>query len=187
MARPRTLLGDIHGQWIPLAAAFVLCAVIAAAADQSIPPAASTAARESLALCDAADTAAARDRVAILSRGLQRAEEALSNDSRDAAAHFAVACNLGKRTQLRRPALGFIGILKDVARVRREIDDTLVLAPTYAAAIAAKGQMLTELPHCLGGDMEEGRRLLRLAVTLAPDDSRMRSMLADSLESAAER
>jgi hypothetical protein len=78
----------------------------------------------------------------------------------------------------------FSSLLKDVARIRREIDDTLVLAPTYAAALAAKGQMLTELPHYLGGDIEEGRRLLRLAVTLAPDDSRMRSMLVDSLESS---
>jgi hypothetical protein len=133
-------------------------------------------------LCEAADAVADAERIALLTRGLQRAEEALSSDPSDAAAHFAVVCNLGKRTRLRRQAGGFIGVLKDVEHIRRELDETLTLAPNYAAALAAKGQMLTELPHFLGGNREEGRRLLQLAVGLAPDDPQMRSMLADSLE-----
>jgi len=138
--------------------------------------------REALALCDAADVAPLPDRVLILSQGLQRAEEAVRTNSQDAAAHFAVFCNLGKRTELQRHTLGFVGILSELARVRREIDQTLALAPDYPPALAAKGQMLTTLPRMLGGDPAEGRRLLDRAVTLDPNDSRMRALLANSLQ-----
>ena len=165
-----------------LTAAFLFCATVARAAE---PNSVSATASEALALCDAADAAAPlADRIAILSRGLERAEEAVRANARDAAAHFAVFCNLGKRTDLRRGTLGFFGILSDLARVRREIDDTLALAPDYAAALAAKGQMLTELPRFLGGDPEEGQRLLRRAVALDPHDQRTRSLLAGGIEIA---
>ena len=165
------------------AAALLLSAMVAQADQRETM---SATASEALALCHAADTAAPSDRQAILARGLERAEEALRANSQDAAAHFAVFCNLGKRTALRRGALGLFGILSDVARVRREIDDTLALAPDYPEALAAKGQMLMELPPFLGGDREEGQRLLHRAVVLEPNDHRMRSMLAKSPEASSD-
>jgi len=146
----------------------------------------SATASEALALCEAADAAPLPDRVAILSRGLERAEEAVRENPQDATAHFAVFCNLGKRTDLRRRALGFFALLSDLTRVRRELDDALALAPDYAAALAAKGQMLTELPRFLGGDPEQGQHLLRRAVALDPDDTRMRSMLASRIATAGD-
>ena len=136
-----------------------------AGADQLEPMRAVT---EALALCQAADAIPVPDRMAILARGLRRAEEAVTANPQYAAAHFAVFCNLGKRAQLRRQEIGLFGILDDLGRARREIDDTLELDPNYAPALAAKGQMLMELPRLLGGDPEEGERLLRRAVTLEP-------------------
>jgi hypothetical protein len=164
-----------------LTAVFLLCSVVAWADQLDLS---TDWANEALALCEAADAVPARDRAAILSRGLERAEEAVRANSRDAAAHFAVFCNLGKTADLRRGALGFVGILRDLARVRREIDDTLTLAPNYPAALAAKGEMLRELPLFLGGDPDEGQRLLHRAATLDPENPRIRSMLADGFDPA---
>ena len=82
---------------------------------------------------------------------------------------------------------GLFATLGDLHRVQREIDVTLTLAPDYPAALAAKGQMLVELPRLLGGDAQEGERLLRRAVALDPDDTRMRLMLANVAQAAGER
>jgi hypothetical protein len=97
----------------------------------------------------------------MLSRGLQYAEEAERTNSRDATAHFAIFCNLGKLARLRRESSGWLTILGDVTRARRELDQALVLAPDYAAALEAKGRMLMELPRWLGGDPELGGILLQ--------------------------
>jgi hypothetical protein len=155
----------------PVSAALLLCAVVARA-EPPLPV--GTTVNEALASCDAADAAPIPDRIAILSQGLRRAEEAVRANPEDAVAHFAVFCHLGKRAELRRRAVGVFAIVGDIVRARREIDTTLALAPNYPAALAAKGQMLKELPRLLGGDPDEGDRLLRLAVTLDPADPRMR-------------
>jgi hypothetical protein len=160
-----------------LAAAIVLCAAIARAED----PSAAAAVRDALASCEAADDVPVAERVVMLARGLRRAEDAVELDPRDASAHFAMFCNLGKRMQMRRQTVGVAAMPIDLARARREIDSALELAPSYPAALAAKGQMLIELPRLLGGDHVEGVRLLEAAVRLVPDDARMRVMLATSL------
>lgn len=138
-------------------------ALLAAIAGTGEPRAATTAATEALRLCAAADAAPPAERVEMLSRGLRCAEEAERTNSRDAAAHFAIFCNLGKLTRLRRESSGWLMILGDVTRARRELDQALALAPDYAAALAAKGRMLMELPRWLGGDPELGRILLQRA------------------------
>ena len=132
--------------------------------------------RQALELCDAADSAPPSDRAAILTRGLERAEEAAEANPLDATAHFAVFCNLGKRTDLRRRTHGFLGLLGDVGRARRELEEALILAPDDPAALAAKGQMLTELPRFLGGDPAEGERLLRRAAALGPSTLEVRRL-----------
>ncbi len=132
---------------------------------------------EALALCRFAaeqnDTSA---RLALLERGLALAEEAVEHDDADAAGHFAVFCNLGRRLQLR--PLSF-GNLFAIRRVRREIDRTLALTPDAPGVLTAKGIMLLELPSLLGGDATEGERLLRRALEVDPDFEDARRALAE--------
>ena len=162
--------------------ALFLFGAVAVWADE--PVSGSRSAREALTLCASADSAPTTDRLGILSLAQQRAEEAIRENSRDPMAHFAVFCSLGKRAGIRRHALGFLAVVGDLGRIRLEIDYTLALAPNYPAALAAKGQMLTELPVLFGGDPQEGQRLLRRAASLDPNDSEIRSLSADSLEAA---
>jgi hypothetical protein len=121
---------------------------------------------EALALCDAAareDDAA--ERSALLDRGLALARTAVDADDTDAAGHFALFCNLGRRLLLH--PLG-LGSLAAVRRVRHAIDRALELAPRSASVLTAKGIMLLELPRLFGGDRDEGERLLRRALEIAP-------------------
>jgi hypothetical protein len=151
----------------------------AAVARGGQPAPVNPATSEALALCDEADQVSVAERSAVLARGLDRAEEAVRTDPEDAVAHFAVFCNLGKRLQMKRSGYGLFAALKELGRARKEIDIALTLAPDYSAALAAKGEMLVELPRLLGGDAREGERLLRRAVAIDPDDRRIRGMLAN--------
>lgn len=158
----------------------------AAAAPAADPAGAGPAAREALAICQRADRVAPDERAALLTFGLQRAEAAVQADPRDAAAHLAVFCNLGRRLRAR-SGWGLLTAFGDLRRAREELDTALALAPDYPGALAAKGQMLAELPRWLGGDRQEAERLLRRAVALEPDDARMRLMLAGVLQEAGQR
>jgi len=167
---------------------FVVAALglYAAVARGGQPQPAGTAA-EALALCEQADQLSSAERSAVLTRGLDLAEEAVRTDSQDAVAHFAVFCNLGKHLEMKRRSEGLFSTLDDLGRVQKEIDITLALAPDYAAALAAKGEMLLELPRFFGGDPQEGQRLLQHAVALDPDDPRMRLMLANVFRISGKR
>jgi len=62
--------------------------------------ASASSASDALALCRQADSATEADKRALLGHGVAAAEAALAADERDAAAHFALFCNLGKRMRL---------------------------------------------------------------------------------------
>lgn len=126
----------------------------------------SSRAHEALALCDAATRETDRQvSLTLLDRGLATAESAIGEDDADAAAHFAVFCNLGRQLQLR--SIGLLTFF-DVRRLRREIDRTLELAPHSPGVLTAKGVLLLRLPRLLGGDTSEGERLIRRALEVAP-------------------
>jgi tetratricopeptide (TPR) repeat protein len=159
--------------------------LLSAAAVRGDQPEPGPVAREAIAICQAADQAPASERAAVLAIGLARAEDAVQADPRDAAAHFAVFCNLGKGL-MDRSGWGLLAVFGDLSRVRKEIDLALTLAPDYSGALAAKGAMLAELPRLLGGDPQEGARLLRRAVELDPDDAKMRLLLATVLQAVGQ-
>ena len=131
---------------------------------------------ESLALCAAADTLTSEQREIALARGLALADAAVAADDRSARAHYAVVCNLGKATGLRGVSLG---AFRAVARLRREMDATLALAPNDAEALAAKGALLVRLPRLLGGDPVEGEQLLRRALAVDPLNVTARTYLTE--------
>lgn len=130
---------------------------------------------QSLTLCAAADELAPEEREIALARGLALADAAVAADDRSARAHYAVVCNLGKATALRGVSLG---AFRAVARLRREIDATLALAPNDAETLAAKGAVLIRLPRLLGGDPVEGEQWLRRALAVDPLNATARSYLA---------
>jgi len=145
-----------------VAVALALAATVTAI--RAADPPGSPRANEALTLCNA-DAATTEARRANLARGLALAEEALAADQDDAKAHFAVFCNLGSDLKLR--GVGVTSLFT-ARRLRREIDRTLELAPDYADALVGKGELLIAQPRLLGGDAEEGERLLRAALRVDP-------------------
>jgi hypothetical protein len=159
-----------------LLAATAVCLIGLATSARADTLPGSTRAHDALALCEASTRETDREvRLSLLDRGLAVAESAVEENEADAAAHFALFCNLGRRLQLR--SIGF-HTLFDIRRVRREIDRTLELAPRSPGVLTAKGLMLLQLPRLLGGDTSEGRRLIRRALDLDPEFGPARSALA---------
>jgi tetratricopeptide (TPR) repeat protein len=179
--QPRASVGTTSGRICVVA--LLLCPAAAGASDLA---SAGPAARQALAICEDADRAPPLERATLLASGLARADAAVQADPRDAAAHLAVFCNLGKRLRTR-GGLALLTALGDLSRARKAVDAALALAPDYPGALAGKGQMLAELPPWLGGDRQEALRLLRRAVAIEPADARMRLMLADVLRAVGQR
>jgi len=155
-----------------LAALIVALLVPASHAEESV----TETVREALAICRSVGTLPVEERVARLDEGLAMAERAALDDPTNALAHYASFCNRGKRLQLTGFSFGAFG---EVRRLRREIDRAIELAPDWPEALAGKGAMLVALPRLLGGDAEEGGRLLRRALTLDPTNAEARIMLRE--------
>ena len=159
---------------VRLAVMTVLIVALAAPA-RADPLLGSDLAAEALFLCRVAELVTVSEAEALLERGLAEAEQAIAADDLDAKAHFALFCNLGRRVQLRPIGLRS---LTEMRRARRELDRTLELAPRSVDALAAKGALLLALPWFLGGDREEGERLLRQALEIDPEFAYARVTLA---------
>jgi hypothetical protein len=160
--------------------ALLLCGAVSAAAQPDAGPTAPVA--QAIAACTGADLDPAAERRAALSRGLAIAEGAVAADERDAAAHFAVFCTLGRAAEIDGVGLGSFATLH---RLRREIDRTLELAPDWPDALAAKAAMLLRLPGWLGGDAAQAEHLARRAAARAPDLAEAREILAQALAAQA--
>jgi hypothetical protein len=142
-------------------------------------PQGSLLAREALARCMEAEGREGAEQEQLLREGLRLAEHAVAADDDDAAAHFAVFCNLGKL--LRSSGVG-LGTFTDVRRVRREIDRTLELAPLDPDVLAAKGGLLYNLPSFLGGDEAEATQLFIRAFIADPSNVTTRAYLEKALQ-----
>jgi tetratricopeptide (TPR) repeat protein len=163
--------------WLTAVALQLPLAVLLTAVAAAEPPG-SPVAKESLVLCSQADELSGNEQRAALARGVHLAEEAIAANSRDAKAHFALFCNLGK--QMKVTGLGLSSLVK-FHRASHELDATLALAPDDADALAAKGAMLLETPPLFGGDATAAEGLLRRALEIEPDNAAAQQYLAAAL------
>lgn len=108
----------------------------------------------------------------------QQAEAALSRNPDSAGANFVYFAATGR-------ILMADGATKNLFALRKldkqYLDRAIELDPQYASALAAKGGVLMELPSILGGDPDEGLRLLRKANAINPGGAGTRVSLAKAL------
>ncbi|HZR81037.1 MAG TPA: hypothetical protein VFD92_08060 [Candidatus Binatia bacterium] len=161
---------------------FMLAAAVCAALASRSPALAAPTAADSgspsvaaLTICEQADRASGEEKTRLLDRGLELAEQAVDRDGSDAKAHFAVFCNLGKKTQSAGPSVRQVFVID---RLKREIDSALKLSPDDPAMLTAKGAFLMKLPSLLGGDEEEGKALLHKALSKDPNNQVARRYLS---------
>jgi tetratricopeptide (TPR) repeat protein len=154
------------------------CFILASASTGAALPHGSPGAGQALELCQQAEQAEGADRLALLARGVRRAEEAVAADAGDALAHFALFCNLGRRVK----ASGLcLAAPWDLVRALRALDAALELAPDDPDVLTAKGALLIELPRVLGGDVETGVQWLRRALARDPRNAVARRYLDERL------
>lgn len=160
------------------ATAAAVLAVLATTDTARPDPPGSLPARAAVRLCRQADAAEPGERRRLWSQGLAIAEHAVARHPHDPVAHFAVFCNLGKRA-----SADGIGpdALAAVPRLREHIERALQLAPDWAEALAARGAFVAALPGILGGDTEEGERLIRRSLAIDPGNAAARRELARML------
>jgi cytochrome c-type biogenesis protein CcmH/NrfG len=113
-----------------------------------------------------------------LERGLTLANAAVAADPRQARAHFALFCNQAKQLEL--AGLSWRS-LERLSRAKATLEQALSLAPDDPDILAAKGEMLRQLPSLLGGDTDEAERLFRRALARDPDHVASRLFLAKLL------
>jgi hypothetical protein len=108
--------------------------------------------------CEKGQVATSRDeRVAHFERGQALAEQAVALDDENAAAHFAIFCNLGEMLRVDGEKItSLLGFRKMMA----ELDRTLELDPNHLDALSSKGVLLMRLPSLLGGDAPKGQKML---------------------------
>jgi len=118
------------------------------------------------------------DRLAHFEEGQRLAEQAVALEERYADAHFALFCNLGELVRLDGESLSS---LAGYPRMMQELNRALELDPEHLDAMSAKGTFLVRLPALLGGDTEEGERLLRNVIQRDPQAVNARLSLAKSV------
>jgi len=114
----------------------------------------------------------------LLERSRDLADRAIAANDRDALAHFARFCALGEQARTSGASLASLFKLR---AIRSAIDRTLELAPDFPDALLGKGAFLTSLPSLLGGDADEGERLVRQALLVDPEFVDARLFLVEIL------
>jgi tetratricopeptide (TPR) repeat protein len=166
------------------AVAIVSAAPVASRAALPSDPPGTPESREALRTCHRAKATAGADGEALLERSLEQADRAIAADDRDALAHFARFCALGE--QARRSGASLSSLVK-LWQIRDAVDRTLELAPDYSDALHGKGAFLCSVPRLLGGDPDEGERLVRRALELDPEYVGARLFLAERLLERGDR
>src|SRR5262245_11841206 len=113
-----------------------------------------------------------------IERGMALAAAAIAANPRDARAHLALFCNQGKQLEL--AGLSWRSFER-LSRAKATLEQALVLAPDDPDILAAKGEMLRQLPSVLGGDTDEAERPFRRALARGPNRLASRPVLAKRL------
>jgi cytochrome c-type biogenesis protein CcmH/NrfG len=134
--------------------------------------------REAFVLCRNSATTDPVSRMAELEHGIALASAAIEANPRDARAHLALFCNQGKQLEL--AGLSWRSLAR-LSRAKATLEQALALAPDDPDILAAKGEMLRQLPALLGGDPDEAERLFRRALERDPNHVASRLFLAKLL------
>jgi len=127
--------------------------------------------------CEQGQIATTREqRVAHFERGQALAEQAVALDEKNAAAHFAVFCNLGEMLRVDGEK---ITSLLGFRKMMQELDRTLELDPDNLDALSSKGVLLMRLPTLLGGDAAKGEKMLERVLREDPTCITARLTLAE--------
>lgn len=133
---------------------------------------------ESIRECELGRAAQQRAaRVAHFERSQALAERAIELNEQSARAHFALFCTLGE--QLRVDGENLTSLF-GFRRMMKELDRALELEPGNLDALSAKATFLVRLPSLLGGDQEQGERLLEMIIRRDPKSVNARLSLAKS-------
>lgn len=166
-----------------MAGAVVSATPVASSAVPPEPPG-TPESREALRTCHRGQATVGADGEALLDLSLEQAERAIAADDRDALAHFARFCALGE--QARRSGASLSSLVK-LWQIRDAVDRTLALAPDYSDALHGKGALLWSVPRVLGGNPEEGERLVRRALEVDPEYVGARLFLAERMLERGDR
>jgi len=147
-------------------------------------PVGTTGSREALRTCHRGQAATEPEAGALLELSLDQADRAIAADDGDALAHFARFCALGE--QARRSGASLSSLVK-LWQIREAVDRTLEIAPDYSDALHGKGAFLCSVPRLLGGDPDEGERLVRRALEIDPEYVGARLFLAERLRERGDR
>lgn len=102
-------------------------------------------------------------RLALLDRAAEAARRSVAAAPKDARAHYWLARELGAENELRRK----LGLAKEM---KRELEASLALDGSSAAAHQTYGELLRQLPGLFGGDKKKAVAELEKAVSLGPFD-----------------
>lgn len=117
------------------------------------------------------------DKLGAYAEGRDAAKQAAELAPRSAPAHFWYATNVARWGQTK----GIMRSLFLLPTLRREMDAVFALDPTYTPVYSLAGQVYSELPAVLGGDLAKSEQMFRAGLALDARFTGMRVGLARTL------
>ncbi|RKX68819.1 hypothetical protein DRP53_09920 [candidate division WOR-3 bacterium] len=102
-------------------------------------------------------------------KGVAYGKKALEIDDHSVGAHFWYLVNLGRIAELE----GGLKAMGKVGEIKEEIDRVLELDSLHTGALDAKAMLLFRLPGFMGGDRKRAKELLKRAIAIDPNYTRL--------------